>query len=357
MYLHNNSNQRSQKNRIFDSPNTGQISLSRDLSTNFTPVQYEESQKNYIKTSQFSLNTSVNQSIQETQFQQPIQAEIIMGIQNTPQFFKQHNIIRRELGKYINESGQLKIDEGQSEDMASSEESLNSIPQVISNFNNFERKVNKKQQFYPNNTLNQQEHPLKVSDLKSEPILRDTQIQEYQLESSNSSQRINQNIFTQQKIQEDQKSPESIQSMKNDNQESYLSNPQQINQQSFDQSNISQWSIEQIEILIQGIQITKYSRKTLFGKKKRLLQVSPDLKLLVFRNLEHKITKIYSINKITKIEKGANTETFRLYKPKSDILWLCFSIFLDERTVDLSVQTQEQLSQIIDSLYGLIQKN
>ena len=39
------------------------------------------------------------------------------------------------------------------------------------------------------------------------------------------------------------------------------------------------------------------------------------------------------------MEKGANTETFRLYKPKSDILWLCFSIFLDERTVDLSVKT------------------
>lgn len=39
------------------------------------------------------------------------------------------------------------------------------------------------------------------------------------------------------------------------------------------------------------------------------------------------------------MEKGANTETFRLYKPKSDILWLCFSIFLDERTVDLRVKT------------------
>ncbi|CAD8107631.1 unnamed protein product [Paramecium primaurelia] len=357
MQFQNHQNQRQSRNRIFDTPISESLSLSRNLSTNFTPVQCDENQKQFIKTSQFTISTPVDQSIQEAQFQQPIQAEIVFGIQNTPQFFKQNNkVIRRELEKYIDESGQLKIDEGQSDEIESSEESLKSFPE--NNISNFERKESHQQQFYTKNHENQQEHTLKISDLKSEQILKDSSIQENQLDSN--SQRITQNIFSVQKTQIDQQSAQSIQSVKNENQDLSISNvqiSQQIHQQSFDQSNISQWSIDQIEILIQGIQVTKYSRKTLFGKKRRILQVSPDLKLIIFRNLEHKITKIYSINKITKMEKGANTETFRLYKPKSDILWLCFSIFLDERTVDLSVKTQEQLRQILDCLYGLIQKH
>ncbi|CAD8177619.1 unnamed protein product [Paramecium octaurelia] len=356
MQVQNQQHSRKSRNRIFDSPISESISLSRNLSTNFTPVQYDENEKHFIKTSQFSTSTPVDQSIQEAQFQQPIQAELGFAIQNTPQFFKQNKIIRRELGKYIDESGQLKIDEGQSEDIQSSEESLRSFPQGF--ISKFEKKESIKQQPI---ATNQQDYSLKISDLKSEHILKDTSIQENQLDSNNNSQRMTQNIFSIQKSQGDQQSEHSIESVKNENQDSSISNAQlsqQFNQQqSFDQSNISQWSVEQIEILIQGVQVTKYSRKTLFGKKRRILQVSPDLKLLIFRNLEHKITKTYSINKITKMEKGANTQTFRLYKPKSDTLWLCFSIFLDERTVDLSVKTQEQLRQILDCLYGLIQKH
>ncbi|KAM3140035.1 hypothetical protein pb186bvf_007835 [Paramecium bursaria] len=108
------------------------------------------------------------------------------------------------------------------------------------------------------------------------------------------------------------------------------------------------------EKLIIGINVYKYGRQDKFRPSMRIFQISPDFKLIILRNTNNKITKLFNLQKVIKIEKGAVTMNFRRFNIPIKDHSQCLSICVSERTIDIKCDNQMNAEMIIDVVQSFV---